>query len=578
MHPLFSKKIFLSIILFLLVIFFYSPIYFGHFAFHNDYRIWEYDHSNFWFGYPESAHLFRIGRPLGMILLNLHLMPIETMRGIWISQWLNVAAIGFFAVCCFYFFQNHLRMSRLSAMLLSFFLISLPAMTINSFWITNLVPCVIPLFFVLAAQNFMQKPKISYIKAGSLLFITLLIYPPATMFFTTLTFCKFLFGELDLQQNNTKKILNEICLVIFLSIFYFIFIKLLKSLLLVTHFAGVDWSQVYRAQNPSFSHYKLKLDFNICSKILQIKDYLTFVFSGWFPLFSWSSILSIMSAFLMLILYAIQSNIYLSALKNPFKTLLGISLVLTMFFISGLPLLAGPSSYPLNYRVTFSTMAIPPIILVFIIERILIKNNNSKIFAISSILTFCLFLMIISVGQHRLYSVVNRLTQEYEKIQTTINAKMTNNIKTINIQRPVVMDDEYWLNADFGLDATSYVMVGQIKAIFKERNQDLQDFQINYGSEFLSDPRAILIPKAEGFSLAPKITKKNIEGTWYYFGNPVSISYDAPNFKITNEVKMSSPVVIKDGNLLYAVDWNCTAKLSNNKKLLFWDNGTIWSR
>lgn len=578
MHPLFSKKIFLSAILFLLVIFFYSPIYFGHFAFHNDYRIWEYDHSNLGFGYPESEHLFRIGRPLGMIFLNLHLMPIQTMRGVWLSQLLNVSFIGFFAVCCFYFFQNNLRMSRISAMILSFLLIALPSMIINSFWITNLVPCIIPLFLVLAAQSFMQESRLSYIKAGSLLFISFLIYPPATMFFTTLTFSKFLFGTFDHKQMTTKKLLNEIFLVVFMSVFYFLFIKILKAMLLQTHFAGVDWREVYRAQDLSFAHYKLKLDFNFFGKISQIKDYLIFVFSAWFPLFSWPSVLSIMSGFLIYILYALQSNFYLSGLKPTFKILVGICLVVSMFFITGLPLLAGPSLYQVNYRVVFATMAIPPIILVFIVDRILTNNNDSKTLGLGAILTLSLVFLVIIVGQHRLYCVINRLNQEYEKIQTAINTKMTNNINTINIQRPVVLPDSYWLNADFGLDATSYVMVGQIKQILKERNQDLKDFKINYGSEFPSYPHAILIPKAEGLLSSPKITKKNIDGIWYYYGSPVSISYHRQNVKITSESGTSSSGIIKNGNLLYAIDWNCTGNLSHDKKLLFWDNGTTWSR
>ncbi|MDP1615185.1 MAG: hypothetical protein Q8L68_05250, partial [Methylococcales bacterium] len=111
-----------------------------------------------------------------------------------------------------------------------------------------------------------------------------------------------------------------------------------------------------------------------------------------------------------------------------------------------------------------------------------------------------------------------------------------------------------------------------------ERHQDLKDYKLNYGSEFLPDSRAILIPKAEVITPAPQITKENIQGTWYYFGNPTTITYGKQGLLITNEIKMSSPFIIKRGTLLYVADWNCTATLSKNKQALYWDNGTVWTR
>lgn len=577
-HPIFSKKSFLSISVFLFVIFVFTPVYFGHFAFHNDYRIWEYDHTNFWFGYPESQHLFSIGRPLGMLLLNLQLMPIQTMHGVWLNQLLNVAAIGFLAVCCFLFFQRHIRIERFSAILLSILLVSLPSMTINAIWLTNLVPCIIPLFFALAAQSLMQRSHPAYVQAGLLLLLALLIYPPATLFFTTLTFAKFIFGPLDPTQVSLKRIAKELFLVVSLCIIYFLFIKLLKSFLLATHFAGIDWTGVYGGIDHSLSQYRLELNLDLLDKLAQIKNYLIFVFSAWFPLLSWTTVLGVMSGFLFFILYALQSNVYLSLLKNPVKTLVGIGLMLILMGITALPLLAGPAVYPVNYRVTFASMAIIPITLVFMMNQLLNKKDASKWLVGLISLCLCFFVAAESASQFRLSRVVTRLTQEYEKIKSTIDIKMGKHIQTINIQRPVVLEDPFWLNADFGLDATSYVMVGQIKQILAERHQDLKDYKLNYGSEFLPDPHAILISKAEGITPAPQITQKNIQGTWYYFGNLTTITYGKQKLLITNEFKMSSPFIIKHGTLLYVPDWNCTATLSKNRQVLYWDNGTVWTR
>lgn len=558
--------------------FFFTPVFFGNFAFHNDYRIWEYNHTNFWFGYPESKHLFIIGRPLGMLLLNLQLLPIQTMHGVWISQSLNVVILGFLAVSCFYFFQKYIRIHIFCAAILAILLISLPSMTINAIWITNLVPCIIPLFLTIIAQIILQRPHPSYKLAGVLLFLSLLIYPPATLFFTTLTFSKFIFAPIDTTQNNLKKIINEVILIIVVCIIYFIFLKILKSLLLATNFAGIDWSTAYGHVYKQLPQYKLNFNLHSLDKLIQIKNYLIFVFSAWFPLFSWPIILGIMSGFLVCIIYAIQSNTYLHTYKNPTKTFIGIGVVLSLISITALPLLSGPAVYQINYRVSFATMAIVPIVLVFIINQILLKYKKSKWLIILINISLSCFVIIEACSQFRLAHVVNRSTEEYTKIRSNIAIQMHNNIKIINIERPVVLEDPIWLNADFGLDASSYMITGQIKEILSSLHKDFNKYKINYGSEFSPNSEAILIPKANVIINSPNINIKDILGTWYYFGNPTNIQYKQQKLWITNESKISTTLTIKNNKLLYVADWNCAAKLSQDKQKLHWDNGTTWAR
>lgn len=563
----------LIVILSVLVIF--SPVYFGNFAFHNDYRIWEYDHADFWFGYPESKHLLGIGRPLGMVLLNLHLLPLHTMQGVWLAQIFNILVIAAFAASFYYYLRIFISIKQFFAIILAILVVILPAMTINAVWITNLVPCLIPLFIALAAQYLMFKDKPKYTLIIGVLLLSMMIYPPATLFFSTLTFIKFIFGPLDSKYADIKKIVIELFLIIAVSVFYFVFIKLLKVFLLNTNFAGVDWSELYRSINGSFAQYKLTMNSNFVEKLQQFKSLLIFVFSAWSPLLTWPLVVGLSGGFLVTICYFIQSNTYLQGIENPRKTVLGLGLAAITIVCTSLALLAGPSVYNVNYRITFATMAIIPSTLILIFNHLCNKNVFTK---------YCYGLMVIillgvsAISSYRLFMLVQRLTSEYQIVKNTIQNNIRSDIRTINIQRPVVLEEPIWLNSDFGLDATSYIMLGQIYEILSQIGLEPSHFTINYGSNFAKDPQAILIPKANVSNSSSLISRANIQGTWYYNGNPTYVKYLQQGLVVINEVAMESPAKIINSQEIYVPKWNCTGRLAKSAQILYWDNGTKWTR
>src|ERR1017187_7708416 len=61
--------------LFLLI---FAPSLFLDFGVYNDYWLWSYNHHKCCFSFPETAHLFWVGRPLGALLLNLHFLSLDT--------------------------------------------------------------------------------------------------------------------------------------------------------------------------------------------------------------------------------------------------------------------------------------------------------------------------------------------------------------------------------------------------------------------------------------------------------------------------------------------------------------------
>lgn len=589
----------ISIIFFTLLIF--CPVYLGTFAYHNDYRIWEYNHfSDYIFGYPESLHLMAIGRPLGMILLNLQLLFVNTIHAIWINQLLDVLAIALLGVGCFFFFQRYIRISQICALFLSILIISLPSMTINSIWITNLVPQILPLFLMLWAQVLIQKQRPAFAATFMLMMIALLIYPPATLFFLTLTFTKFLFGHKDIQQISLRKLCEEIGTMLVACVTYFILIKFaLKPLLIHFNIGGHNWRAVYNIIKVNVPQYQFTLNMNTGfeAKWMQIKDYLSFIFSAWFPLFSWPTIVGLITLLIGILAIYMPSNLYLQSFKTwtPLKkTGFGLSFALGLAVLTALPVLAGPALYQINYRVTFATMAIIPIVLIFVLNSIISHSRFNQSINTTAIRyrtwqhSFTTGLILLILGFFvaaeatviiRLFLVVDRSTEEFEKIRTILTMNLNDQTRKINIQRPVIAEaNPTWLNADFGLDASSFMITGLVNGILYEMNKNPSDYQVAYGSNFAKEKDAVLIPKTQMLTISPKLTEKMLIGNWSYLGRPVHIRFKNNQLQLINDVNIMSLATIKQTSYLYASDWNTEAQLSSNGKELHWDNGTVWVR
>ncbi len=595
------KKLFFPTCIVLFTFLIFCPVYLGTFAYHNDARIWEYNHfSDYIFGYPESLHLMAIGRPLGMVLLNLQLLFVNTIHAVWVNQLVDVLAIASLGVGCFLFLQRYIRINRICALCLSILMISLPSMAINSVWITNLVPEIIPLFLMLWAQVLIQKQRPRFWAIFALMQLALLIYPPATLFFLTLTFTKFLFGPKDEQQISLKKLCAEIGLMLFACLIYFVLIKCaLKPLLIHSHLGGYDWHSIYNLIKFTLPQYQFSINANtgLDAKWMQIKDYLTFIFSAWFPLLSWPTVVGLMTLFIGILAMHMPTNLYLQSFKTwgPLKkTGVGLMLALSIAILTALPVLAGPASYQMNYRVTFTTMAIIPIVLMFVVNKFVtsyIFNQSNDVSAIGHaakqrpvvagivFLILSFFVIAESTVIIRLSLLVNRSTEEFEKIRTILTLDLNDQTRKINIQRPVIAEaNPTWLNADFGLDTCGFMIRGLVNGILYEMGKNPASYQITYGSTFPKEKDAVLIPKTPMLTIPSRLNAKMLVGNWTYLGRPVRITFKNDQLTLINDVNMSSAATIRKASYLYASDWNTEARLSVDGKALHWDNGTVWVR
>jgi hypothetical protein len=69
-----------------------------------------------------------------------------------------------------------------------------------------------------------------------------------------------------------------------------------------------------------------------------------------------------------------------------------------------------------------------------------------------------------------------------------------------------------------------------------------------------------------------------ITGQWKSGGKPARIELVSDALVCINENEARSRAEIKDGKVLVAMDWNTSATLSPDGKVLRWDNDTVWIR
>lgn len=569
---------------------FLLPVCLNQFGYHNDYRIWEYPHvglANLFLGYPESQHLWGIGRPIGAILLNLQLFPIFSMRALAINQMANVTLIACLAVSCFYFFVRNIRISTFFAASLSILMMALPAMTINSFWVANLVPSLIPLFLALLAQVLMEQAKPRLLYVISLLMCGFLIYPPATFFFITITLVKFLFAP-QKKQLSLSTLWMEIKVMLGCSLGFFIFLKLYKIALIKTHFLGFDWRTYYKTIQQMFPQYQLTLGTDIHAKLIQMTQVFSLILSSWLPPLPSLYLAGIAITLIIMLAWVLKYNVYLSQpqILNAFQTkhaktmLIGFGIVFGIGALAMLPIIAGPAAYDITYRAIFPVSSLIPIILVCFMHQLWVSTNVPNLLKHLGLLLFTLFVIgMMYISWQRVNLVVNRSATEYHKIASVLSKRMTNQTQEIRIQRPIIPEaDLAWLNGDFSLDATSYQIEGIIRAILIELGYNPAHYHFAFGNHFSDSSVAVMVPHTTQVPIYHNMLAKTLVGPWFYLGKKVSIHLENNSLVLTNEYQLSSQAVIEQESFLDATDWNTKATLSLNGKELHWDNGTKWIR
>lgn len=477
------KPVSLFIFVFFAVALFYSPVFLHTFGYHNDYRVFDYSNRDCCFGYPETKHLLAIGRPILAVLLNIQLMFVSDMQSLQFMHVFSVITISVAASLFFLHITNILYINRYSAAVLSVLTFTLPSMSINSFWVANFVSEIVPLFIVLFAHHLISKPNnnsgLIIVAVFSLIFISLLIYPPATLFFVTLTFIKFLYGEKFSQLSN---IFAETTILICACTVYFLGIKyIFKPFLLNSNLGGFDFQAYYKFIDSSYSIYSFSIFSNLAQKIDQCQDLLVMVFSAWFPPLNGYWIGLLVFGFFIILTNAASSSQYLNNIRITWKASTGLAISIFLVCLTALPVLAGPSDFEINYRVIFASMAIIPATIVFVLDRSLLVRRYEAI-RVAGFVTLSIFIVAaLTASVYRLVLVVNRASAEYNHVLEAVSFDVFEESNVIRIApTPTIISPLYanYLYRDFNLIAMNITLSGIVKAASRDIHRNLDAYSI----------------------------------------------------------------------------------------------------
>lgn len=578
-----------GLVVFFALILFYSTVFSHEFAYHNDYRIFDYETQRCCFGYPESPSLFAIGRPILVLLLNIHLFFITDMRTLGLGQIFSVLMISFFASICAIYFQREFRITVFGSIVLSILIFTLPAMIVNSFWITNFVSQILTLFISLFAYLLFQsrnsgfKRSLAVLGGFSLLMVTLLIYPPSAMFFVSLTFIKLFFGPKLGGDVRLRDVVDEIVVVIAACALYFILIKFLWLPFLIqsNHLFDVDWLALIKWINQGSPENEFSIATIGLLKLVQVQEFLMMVFSSWFepgdPLIFFPTAIF----FFFSMAWAAKESLYFGKFRTVYKMLFWMLLAVLVAVLTGIPVLAGPSSYKTTYRAIFPSMIIVPVAVVFFADRIYTRVIISKGFVqeigISILILISGVIVAAEISSlNRLGRVVEYSSAEFQHVYNALSRDVSERTKEIRVETPMIQPLSPRPFRDLGLSGEH--MDGLVKAVLIKIGLNPNNFAILMNEKIYSgssDEAVVVTAVPKGTAI---LTNSLIIGEWNSQGKIANIIYKDGLIYCVNELGVSSKAQITGLKKLLVSEWGVFGTLSMDGRELQWSNGSSWTR
>jgi|GEM_PF-2818192 len=482
------RPLYLTLLVFFLLVLFYRPVFAPDFAYLNDYTAF----MPLSFGFPESAGVFYIGRPLQAILANIQFRFLGDMLSLQIMRIFIVLMIATAAILFFRHLRNTLNIHRYTAALLSLLMFTLPSMTINSIHIAQSVPGIVPVFFVLLAHHLMQLRDDSshnyyQILAAVffLIFFSLLTYPPVTFFFLTLTFIKFLFGTKDPSRAKLNDIFAELAIMFAASVFYFLFIK----------YVFKPW--LNGAVIEETGAYGFALSADLLGKFAQVKELFVFDLSAWFPPLGSYSIAVLGLVFVWSVARAIVRTPYLAHFGLRTRIIAGVVLAILIPIILTAPIFVIHGDYPILYRVSFASMAATmPVVIVLMLDRALQTEKTSAAFLMALFISTPYMVCAGKASYERLQVEVSRLSMEYQHVFDTVLRESANEHNKVDGRRIFRVppfqyppDPSGYLYRDFGYTSVDSSPEAMVRAViqsidaskrYHSGNMNMDGFHVSY--------------------------------------------------------------------------------------------------
>ena len=264
----------------LLLVIFLGPLFLDY-GVHNDYSALAYPHNRCCMQYPETGHLFNIGRPIGGVLLNAHLLPFTTIGSFAWGRFFSFLVLAATILISAQIFVKYIGVSPIHALLVNTLVLLLPSALLFVIWLTNFVPGILNIAlatvsYYLVARSYEGGPRWSAVAGYCLLFVTFFIYPPSSYWFLFFTSAKVLFSKDADWVRRRREVAGEVVGCIALSVVYFFVVKVTTPGL--ARFA-------YGGYVPEQGAYNFAVAGSLGARVEVLKRYFSLASTVWFPEF-----------------------------------------------------------------------------------------------------------------------------------------------------------------------------------------------------------------------------------------------------------------------------------------------------
>jgi hypothetical protein len=543
-----SLRVFVLNLIFFLVVFslVYWAALFFNFGFHDDYTIFDFSGYNHpyrscCFYIPETVEIFRIGRPIFSLLLNLIFLPVTKISHLQYVRGISILFLAVSSAWLAVLLSRNTSLSRNGSVATAALIGLLPGAQIFVVW-SFFVAGSISYFIVIAILAFAERipitaamlrtlwtqPRVLANTAVLVLFLALsfAIYTPSTTFFLAIPLAGVLFPKQTFHQSKIKSIYY---LLIFLvsSFVYFLAMKLV--------ILPIATKIIWPGLPLNTGAYSFSIAENPFDKVnLIIHEYLPNIVSLWdAEQLAWPGPVI---AVVLLIGMTISLWRWGATLRStPWIITLGTALlVIGLLAGSLLPLIANKGTYLSNYRVLFTAQAMCILLFAWACSEIWLVIRNA---VWSHLRTVCVLIFLVFVGalaSRNLYEVARTANREIEFIGTKLTQNLAANHRHLTLIEPTSRKE---LGHRLALEFTHLTgpITGMIHAVMREIGRDPAQFEtifIRTGTaDFYANKNSLVIDLYDAWpDLFPEDSRAKLIGTISTNATsnccPVSLAFD----------------------------------------------------
>lgn len=460
----------------------YFPAFVHDFGIHNDYLTWSYNNRKCCLGFPESYHLLYVGRPIGALLLNVHLAAFTNIPDLKYGR-----LFGFFTLITAYWlycilltrrYKLNAELSLISGLLI----FTLPSAILYVTWITNYIPGIFNVLLVTVAYALVSSPTTQCYKYGFylpligyvLFFVSFWIYPPTSLFFFIFPFAAALFIDKNKWVVLRRRIIWTTTIGIVLFILYYMLVKFVSVPVL-----EILVSAIRNYTPPSSYEISLTTE-NLTEKLFLFKKLMITIFNIGFANYInfWVVFLGIALLVSLLLARQLKGKKYYDLLVKS-RILERFAVVALLFILAISPVLA-PSNGFIAFRIIFVASAMAVLLLCWMVH-LLYKDSHIGIKMASVAVLTVITVASLAYGWFRHDLLVSSATREYNFIRSNLQRIDLVREKTVKVILPNWGDHiaAYPMYYDFSYLNTNFAFAdGMLLNIIKQLGFDYRSYRI----------------------------------------------------------------------------------------------------